>query len=645
MTIGVATSLTVAGCDDALNITNLNNPDVERAFATPVGVETIVSKLFQQMHTGQYLNLPAGGGDNLWTQSMTMSFESSSQLGNFGMGTRGDIPRGLIDNTIGNREEVGNFRDSDHLTRNARMAANAIDAMATFAEEGRTLGQRRDLRTKSFAYFTLAYAHGFLSLFYDSVSVVWPGELTGTEVGEFSSAAQGMTAALAMLDSALLFLSQDTASAAFIPSAWLAQSADMSKDQYRRVLRSYKARFRAGVGRTPTERAAADWNAILADATNGITSDLNVTLSVSGGWVNAWIVQAAVSSGWHQITPFIFGMADTSRAYDTWLATPLDSRAPFLIKTPDRRFPAGETRAEQQAKVSATSPVIAPDTILYIRNRPSGQDTPAEAWGTSYYDFVRFWRVRNHDWREAGGVGRRGPQALLARDVVGQKAAGGLARGQPFAARQPRPAAAHVAPRLHRGAVLGAGPEVRGRDHDRPRSEVLDRPFHQHPPARRRLRPIRGRGGVDHRVDGDRGPDGAGRVREEHRLDNGPGDRPGGRRVRRIGHGCGRRRRAGPGRRWRGAAAVVAASQGNRGPPFGRLWSPSGPLIQVLLPSVKAVQLSDWRQTNRPPVVRCSALRLAGLKRSSSRQLPTTSPNCSRMSSRSVAKPREMVQA
>ena len=396
MSLGVAVSLSVAGCDDGLDITNLNNPDVDRAFSTPVGVETIVSKLFQQMHQGQYLSV-IPGGDNLWTQSMTMSFENSSQLGNFGMGTRGDIPRGLIDNTIGNREEVGNFRDFDHLTRNSRMASNAIDALNLFASEGRTLGVRRDLRAKSFAYFALGYAHGFLSLFYDSLSVIRPGELTGVEVSEFSGPADGMTVALAMIDSALAVLARDTASADFIPATWMAAAADLSKDRYRRILRSYKARFRAGIGRTPADRNTADWSAILADATNGITSDVNVVLSVSAGWTNGWVLQAAVSSGWHQITPFIFGMADTSRAYDTWLATPLDSRAPFLIKTPDRRFPAGEARADQQAKVSSASPVIAPDTVLYIRNRPAGQDTPAEAWGTSFYDFVRFWRIRNRD--------------------------------------------------------------------------------------------------------------------------------------------------------------------------------------------------------------------------------------------------------
>jgi len=38
----------------------------------------------------------------------------------------------------------------------------------------------------------------------------------------------------------------------------------------------------------------------------------------------------------------IIGMADTSGAFDQWLATSRDARVPFLIKTPDARFPQGE---------------------------------------------------------------------------------------------------------------------------------------------------------------------------------------------------------------------------------------------------------------------------------------------------------------
>jgi len=391
ITAVVAAALGVTGCDEQLNITNLNNPDVERAFSSPVGVETIVSKLFQQMHQGQYFQPEA-----LWPQTMTMSFESSSQLGNFGMGTRGQIPRALIDNTIGNREEIGNFRDFDHLSRNARIAANATDALKAFTAANLTIGSAlRDLRAQSFAWFALGFAHGNLALFYDSAAITRPGELEeAKEVPPYSGYAAVGAAALEMLDSALVIANRSTiaGTAEFVPATWMAASTGISLNRWRQIIRSYKARFRAGYGRTPAERGAANWIEVLADASNGIQSDIIVQLSQTLGWTNGWVVQAAVSTGWHQMTPFIIGMADTTGAYDAWLQTPLMSRAPFLIRTPDRRFPAGSNRAEQQARTPAA---LAPDTILFIRNRPSGQDTPAEPWGTSFYDFVRFWYIRN----------------------------------------------------------------------------------------------------------------------------------------------------------------------------------------------------------------------------------------------------------
>jgi hypothetical protein len=82
----LGTSVFVAGCND-LKVTNPNQPDVAHVFGSPRDVETIVSRLFQQMYNGQL-----GSADDIFTQTITMSFESSSQLGNFGMGTRGSIP-------------------------------------------------------------------------------------------------------------------------------------------------------------------------------------------------------------------------------------------------------------------------------------------------------------------------------------------------------------------------------------------------------------------------------------------------------------------------------------------------------------------------------------------------------------------------
>jgi hypothetical protein len=194
----------------------------------------------------------------------------------------------------------------------------------------------------------------------------------------------------------------------------------MSQTDFLRFVRSYRARFRAGVARTPAERAAADWTKITADATSGISGDVNLTLDPSTGWTNAWIAQQHVFQGWHMMTPFIIGMADTSGAYDQWLATPLNQRQPFLIRTPDKRFPSGNTRAQQQANSPAT-----PTGRLYFRNRPTGQDTPGDPWGTSYYDEYRFIAIFNN--------ANKGPWAIMTKAEIDMLAAEGYIRTGQFA--------------------------------------------------------------------------------------------------------------------------------------------------------------------------------------------------------------------
>jgi hypothetical protein len=97
-------------------------------------------------------------------------------------------------------------------------------------------------------------------------------------------------------------------------------------------------------------------------------------------------------------------------------------RTPFLIKTPDLRFPAGETRAAQQA-ASPTKPAY--DKFPYIRNR-STQDVPGDPFGNSFYDFYRYKYLRDDN-----GVG---PFPLMTRAENDMLAAEGHLRKNNFAA-------------------------------------------------------------------------------------------------------------------------------------------------------------------------------------------------------------------
>ena len=404
----------LAGCsDNPLAIRNQNNPDVARVYGTPRDVETILSKLFQQMWNAQH------GAVGIGAQTMVMSLESHSALANFSMGARATIPRGTISNSLGNASQTENFRDFDVLTRNTRSAANAIAALDRFIAKGTGTGTpARDARARSFGYFNLGYGLANVALIYDSAAIITP-DVPSDVVPPLSDSKAVMDVALKMLDSALAISSSANATNGTggwpIPGGWLSGglAADVPIARWQQVIRSYKARFRAGEPRLPAERAAVDWNAVVNDATNGITTDFIVNADATLGWSATWQSQLAVDATWSQMTPMILGMADTTGAYDAWLATSLTQRTPFLLRTPDKRFPSGDTRGIQQAVTGGSRAGTPVGSILYFRNRPAGEDSPAEPWGNWYYDNWRFWAIR-----QAGGNGPVEAFSLAENDML-----------------------------------------------------------------------------------------------------------------------------------------------------------------------------------------------------------------------------------
>jgi hypothetical protein len=392
-----ASMLVVACQDNPLAVPNTANPDVSKVYGSPKDVEVIISKTFQQLWNAQQANTGIG------VQTMVMSFESHSGLANFGLGARAAIPRGVISNALGNANQTENFQDYDGLQRNARSAANGIAAINSFKAAGNTMGSNaRDARAKAFGFFSLGYALGNVALIYDSAAIILPSTPTD-EIPPLSAAADVMAKALEMLDSAIAITASPAAtdgSNGFpIPKEWMSAPADVSADRFRQIARSYKARFRANVARTPQQRGAVNWDAVIADAEGGITTDLIVNADASTGWALGWRNQLAVDVTWSQMTPMILGMADSTGAYDAWLATPLNARTPFLLRTADKRFPSGDTRAAQQAVTGTGRGGTPAGSILYFRNRTEG-DGAAEPWGNWYYDNWRFWGAR-----AAGGNG------------------------------------------------------------------------------------------------------------------------------------------------------------------------------------------------------------------------------------------------
>jgi hypothetical protein len=379
----------LTGCSgDLLEVQNFNNPDVARALSTPDGIEGVVAGLGVQLNDVQRLN------ESVNNQSKIYAGENFATVNNFGMAPRTALPRGIMINELGNDVQVSNLANFSQFQRQARSASNAIRAVDQLVGRGSTLGSpARNARARAFSFMILGQALGYVAFGYDSAAIVTPA-VPSDEVPGLSSAEEVGVAAIAMLDSAVAIASSDVAagSGGFpLPSNWI-NGLPLTRDQFIRLARSYRARIRAGLPRTPAGRAAVNWTAVIADATNGITADHEPLMDPSVGWRAQYDAQQMyVAPSWHQLPLWYYGMADTSGAYDAWLALPRDSRAPFTVRTPDTRWPAGETNVAQAA--DAISQIEVP-AGRYIRNS-NGQDVPpGTGWGFSVYQHRRFGRTR-----------------------------------------------------------------------------------------------------------------------------------------------------------------------------------------------------------------------------------------------------------
>ena len=381
--VAVAT-IAAAACNDALSVSNPNNPNVNQVLSTATDIEAVFAQGFLQYgftSSGVHTN-------NLSPQLNAMSFENYGNVANFDMVYRAAIPRKFIDNSVNNSGSDVHYADFQNMQKLARTLSTAIARLDQFIASGKTLGSAtQNARARAWGFFELGLALGSTALFYDSAAVVYPSTPTIGASPPLASYTDVMKAALGDLDTALAIASTSGSSSAFTAS-WI-NGLSVDGPTFIKIVRSFKARFRAGVARSPAERAAVDWDQVIADATSGIDSNLVVQLSIQAGWQQRELTNAYRYQGWGDASMMYLGMADTSGQYDAWLGTSMPNRQPFLIQSPDSRWPFGTTRDEQTA-LSGGSNGVPGKTGLYFRNRPAGEDPPGDPWGNSFYDHFRF---------------------------------------------------------------------------------------------------------------------------------------------------------------------------------------------------------------------------------------------------------------
>ncbi|HEX9885263.1 MAG TPA: hypothetical protein VGA70_02200 [Longimicrobiales bacterium] len=349
ISVAALAAFVVAGCVD-LEIMNPNAADAERALSTDTDIEALIG----------------GGWRSWWNCSsssngpgpilMTMAYQHSATAANFGMVEFSGWPKTAAHAAPSNVYYGNNVGYC--WTQLYRGVSAVVDGLKALEGGAVTLPADRLARVNAFGYFVLGLAHGSAALLYDQGYIYDPT----ISVDDVSLQPHGdvMTAALGYLDQAIAAASGQSFT---IPGTWM--SRDVSAAELARLAYSYKARFRANVARTPTERAAVNWASVIADVDKGITETWEVDVRSATGFSSGTLVNIHRYGAWGQLTYQVLGMADGSGQYQKWLALPPDSRHPnlsvdqtsdpFLIITPDTRFPQGADRETQSAAANRGS--------------------------------------------------------------------------------------------------------------------------------------------------------------------------------------------------------------------------------------------------------------------------------------------------
>jgi hypothetical protein len=409
-----AALVTLAACDDDLAVTNPNQGDTRRVLGTPNDAENLLGSYYRRWHSGVY-----GSTADLQGMMNIMSLMNYSSLANNCQNARAPFAGAFNGNLPGNTCQGEQYRLYNILAEVNRIGSSILQQMKPVADGGAglTFGTpARDARAKAFSEFLRGMAIAQVAQVYDSLAVVTDA-MTGEDPGKLVGYREAFDSAVAAFDRAIAYTNENApGSDGFpLPATWISSPTSFTKAEFVRLIRSYRARFRADLARSPDE--PIDWDAVIADVDGGITADHLITTNTVTGPTNSWRSQYGVFNLWHQMPPFFIGMADTSGSYAAWIAQPLGDRGSgnvsFTMATPDLRFPQGATRAAQQADFQRQQCQGASQVCKrYFENRQAGEDqNQGLGWGWSNYNFVRF-----HSWRTSGdGTQQNGNTLFMSK--------------------------------------------------------------------------------------------------------------------------------------------------------------------------------------------------------------------------------------
>ncbi len=334
--VGVVTIL-LAGCQDLL-VNNHNSPDRYRAMTDAGDVEALISSAYRLWWTTAHHNQPNRA-------LSVMGNETTSALTGSAVLDVAREPRQMIPNSQG---YPGWWVQRRPWDQRWQIISNVTDGLHAIRDGNlRMLEQEGSepvdvtVRAQAFAYFLSGVAHTYLAYHFDQSYIFTPDmelaedldfqdmDRSGWGFHPYDEVAE---TGRELLEESIRLIAESPRP---IPARWT-NSVELSQDDFARLAHSFIARSLVYTARTPAERAAVDWQQVLYHLDRGIQQDLWATYEE-----NIWIAAYKLYTQYLNDTRLnnrLVGPADTSGAYQDWLATPPLEREKFLIETPDRRI-------------------------------------------------------------------------------------------------------------------------------------------------------------------------------------------------------------------------------------------------------------------------------------------------------------------
>lgn len=330
--------LGAAGC--SLDVTNPNAADAARALASPGDVESLVGGSWWSWYNGLH-NFNISPAMFL----STASFQHSAWPANFGMVEYSAIPRTPVVNSPAHAFYP--FM-SGMWTQAYRAVAAANDGLRAI-DGGTSLGAA-ETRARAVAKLMQGLGHGTIAMLYNQGPIV--DENTDlTQAQEFVDYKQLGAAAIGFLDEAITLANQGFNDP--VPYNWIITDEPITGAEFARYASSLKAQIRVAIARNPDDADAIEWQQVINEIDAGVQDDFLLSFDGGTNWFGT--LYYSLLYQWSQMNYFVHGMADTSGKYQEWMSLPVGERhpnlpsGPFLIQTPDMRFPQGADAAAQIA--------------------------------------------------------------------------------------------------------------------------------------------------------------------------------------------------------------------------------------------------------------------------------------------------------